>query len=78
MDQLVYVLKRFKIDLSDKDKEMLLECFPGRDEGERKRVNISRLYDHKYEMMLTKVYQKVDVHENDGEDDPVDQSGYTG
>ena len=57
---------------------MLIECFPGRDEGDRKRVNIGRLYDHKYEVMLSKIYQKVDVHENDGEDDPVDQSGYTG
>jgi hypothetical protein len=28
--------------------------------------------------MVSKLYQKVDVHENDGEDDPVDQSGYTG
>jgi len=57
---------------------MLVDCFPGRDEGERKRVNIGRLYDHKFEAMLSKVYQRVDVHENDGEDDPVDQSGYTG
>ena len=24
------------------------------------------------------LYQKVDCHENDGGDDPVDQSGYTG
>jgi hypothetical protein len=29
-------------------------------------------------MLLSKAYQKVDVHENDGTDDPVDQSGYTG
>jgi len=29
-------------------------------------------------MKLQKLYHKVDVHENDGEDDPVDQSGYTG
>jgi hypothetical protein len=29
-------------------------------------------------MMLKSLYQKVDIHENDGEDDPVDQSGYTG
>ena len=28
--------------------------------------------------MLLKLYQKVDVHENDGEDDPIDQPGYTG
>jgi len=72
LDQLAYVLKRFKIELSEKEKEMLIECFPGRDEGDRKRVNIGRLYDHKYEVMLSKIYQKVDVHENDGEDDPVD------
>lgn len=41
-------------------------------------MNIGRLYDHKFEAMLARLYQKVDVHENDGEDDPVDQSGYTG
>jgi hypothetical protein len=51
---------------------MILDSFPGRDEGDKKRVNVSRLYDHKYTMMLQKIYQKVDVHENDGEDDPVD------
>lgn len=29
-------------------------------------------------MMLSKLYKGFDVHDNDGEDDPVDQSGYTG
>jgi hypothetical protein len=29
-------------------------------------------------MLLLKLYQKVDVHENDGEDDPVDEAGYIG
>lgn len=57
---------------------MLLDSFPGRDEGSRKRLNISRIYEQKYNMKLSKIYQRVDVHENDGEDDPVDQSGYTG
>jgi hypothetical protein len=31
---------------------MLTDSFTGRDEGDRKRVNVSRLYDHKYAMML--------------------------
>lgn len=56
----------------------MLDAIPGRDEGVKKRINIAKLYDQKYNMKLNKLYQKVDVHENDGEDDPVDQSGYTG
>ena len=66
------MLKRFGVEITEKEKEMVLECFPGRDEGEHKRVNIGRLYDQKYQAMLAKIYQKVDVHENDVEDDPVD------
>ena len=29
-------------------------------------------------MLLSKMYQKVDVHEDDGRDDAVDTAGYTG
>ena len=29
-------------------------------------------------MALTKMYKKVDVYEDDGEDDAVDNAGYTG
>lgn len=36
------------------------------------------MYDQKYQMALKRLYKQVDVHENDGEDDPVDVSGYTG
>jgi hypothetical protein len=72
LDQFLYVLKRFNVELSDKEQELLIDAFPGRDEGQRRRVNVNRLYDHKYNMMVSKLYQKVDVHENDGEDDPVD------
>lgn len=78
VDKFVEVLKKYRVELSEKDKEHLMNSFPGRDEGSRKRINIARLYDQKYNMMLSSLYQKVDVHENDGEDDPVDQSGYTG
>jgi hypothetical protein len=41
-------------------------------------VNVGKLYDHKFSLLLQRLYRRVDVHENDGEDDPVDQSGYTG
>lgn len=51
---------------------MLLYSFPGRNEGEKKRLNVSKLYDQRYNMMLSKIYKGVDVHDNDGEDDPVD------
>jgi hypothetical protein len=57
---------------------LLSSSFPGRDKGEKKRINIGRLYDQKYNIMMTKIYKNVDVHDNDGEDDPIDQSGYTG
>jgi len=58
--------------------EVISSSFPGRDNGEKKRINIGKLYDQKYNIMLSKIYKNLDVHENDGEDDPVDQSGYTG
>ena len=50
----------------------MFDALPSRDEGTKRRINISRLYDQKYNMKLTKLYNKVDVHENDGDDDPVD------
>ena len=78
MDDFEKVLEKFKVTLSAPEKEKLLLAFPGRVEGTRSRVNIAKLYDQKYNLQLRKLYQKVDVHENDGEDDPVDQSGYTG
>ena len=68
----------FKVHLSDHQKWNLLMSFPGRDEGDRKRMNVSRMYDQKYNILLAKMYRKVDVHEDDGRDDPVDVSGYTG
>jgi len=71
-------LASFGVDISPKDRDRLLLAFPGRDVGGRKSINISRLYDQRYNQKLRKLYQRLDVHENDGKDDPVDQSGYTG
>ena len=58
--------------------ENLISSFPGRDEGERKRVNVGRIYDQKYSNLTAKMYQQIDVFEDDGKNDPVDNAGYTG
>jgi len=39
------VCGRFNIKLSESQKLNLLYSFPGRDEGNKKRLNISRIYD---------------------------------
>lgn len=39
------IMKKFKVDLSDKELTQLIDAFPGRDEGTKKRLNISRIYD---------------------------------
>jgi len=64
--------------LSEEEKHNLLDSFPGRDEGNKKRINLFRLYDQKYNMLMQKMYTKVDCYENDGKDDPVDAAGYYG
>jgi hypothetical protein len=38
-------LKKFGVILNEEEKLNLRESFPGRDEGPRRRINISRLYD---------------------------------
>ena len=39
------IMKKFKVDITDKELEQMLNAFPGRDEGTKKRLNISRIYD---------------------------------
>lgn len=78
MDDFMSLMHRYKVDITTEERERLVQVFPAGEENGRQRFNIGKLYDQKYNMMLSKLYQKVDVHENDGEDDPVDQSGYTG
>jgi hypothetical protein len=56
----------------------LLKSFPGRNEGDIKRINIARLYDQKYIILNSKMYEKVNVFVSDGSNEPVDAAGYTG
>lgn len=60
------MLKKYQVEFSSNEIDLLSGSLPGRDKGEKKRLNIGRLYDQKYNILLTKIYKSVDVHENDG------------
>lgn len=57
---------------------MLKLTFPGRNEGEKVRINIQRLYDVHYNTKMSKYYSDVNLSEVDKEDQAVDLSGYIG
>ena len=41
-------------------------------------MNIQRIYDQKYNTQFARLYKKLDVYEDNGEDDAIDIAGYTG
>ena len=57
---------------------MITDTFPGRNEGERVRINISKLYEVRYNDKLKKMYVKIKISETDDDDVAIDTSGYTG
>ena len=71
-------VKDFGIKISHSEFDNLLKSFPGRNEGDIKRINIARLYDQKYIILNSKMYEKVNVFVSDGTNEPVDAAGYTG
>jgi hypothetical protein len=66
--------------VSKSEKQYLLEAFPGQEGGEENlpRINIARIYDQKYNIILDKMYSKVDVGNFEGVDEPMDPNGYLG
>jgi len=58
-----------------------MQSFPGKesnDPAQGKRINIARIFDQKYNIILDKMYQKVDVTNFEGTDEPEDINGYLG
>jgi hypothetical protein len=39
---------------------------------------VSRIYDQKFNIVIEKMYNKVDVADTEGQDDPKDVNGYLG
>jgi hypothetical protein len=64
MSSFVDVVNKYNYKISTKEMEILLDSYPGIDEGTKRRLNVSRLYDQKYNLVMKKMYHKVDVHEN--------------
>jgi hypothetical protein len=61
-----------------KDVELISKTFPGRNLGDQVRINISQLYDVRYNDRMTKVYKGVNLPETDRDDVVADLSGYIG
>ena len=52
--------------------------FPGGDSKEGTMINIARIYDQKYNLLLQKFYKRLDVSDVQGDDEPEDINGYFG
>lgn len=58
---------------------MLLKSLPGMEGGNRgKRINIARIFDQQYTNVLQSIYNKVDVENTQGADEPTDELGFVG
>ena len=69
--------------LDKDDRNTILTSFPGHtsqesDTSAEKKINIARIYDQKYNILLSKMYTKVDVTNFEGIDEPEDINGYIG
>jgi hypothetical protein len=71
---------QFSANISSKDKRYLLEAFPGKEGGadSGEVINVARIYDQKYSIILGKMYTKVDVQDFEAADEPMDPNGYLG
>ena len=74
-DQFLSILNKYQVKLSQKQKDAIQVSFPGQKAGD---INIARIYDQKYSIILEKMYKKVDVSNFEGTDEPEDINGYLG
>ena len=61
------IVNSFGVKMSRSEFENIVKSFPGRDEGQKKRINIARFYDYKYTVLNNKIYDKVDMFNGDGD-----------
>lgn len=72
------ILEKYGVKLRPEDQEKILMVFPAGDSAEGKLINIARIYDQKYNLLLQKFYKKLDVSDVQGADEPEDINGYFG
>ena len=64
--------------MTSAEKLLLSNTYPGRNEGDKVRINISKLYEVKQNNRLNKVYKGFRMSEIDSDDQTGDKSGYIG
>mmetsp|Transcript_12643 Transcript_12643/g.12451 ORF Transcript_12643/g.12451 Transcript_12643/m.12451 type:complete len:268 (+) Transcript_12643:762-1565(+) len=72
------VLTEMGVVLSPKEKEMLLQGFVENQDRNNPKINVGRIYDIKITKKIRKLYDKVDMYEEQDLTDLVDNSGYFG
>lgn len=65
--------------LTKEESQSVLKSFPGQEGGNKgARLNIARLFDQQYNNVLQGMYNKVDVENTVGTDEPTDLNGFLG
>jgi len=82
-NKFLMILDKYGVRLNSEEREQLLHSFPGKEGGDDankygKRINIARIYDQKYNIILEQMYKRVDVAEAEAADEPTDVNGYLG
>lgn len=78
-DDFIDVVNQFGGHLCRPELEELAKAFPGKDGGAKGvRLNVSRIYDQKFNQITQETYKKMNFEVTGLEDEPIDVSGYTG
>ena len=72
------IIKKFKIQISKNELNSILLSFPGKEGDQGKRIDITRLFDQKYAVILQSMYRKIDVGDKVLDEEPGDTYGYLG
>ena len=78
LDTFAKVLAEYGQTMTEKQRQLVMDTFPGRNGRDETQVNIAKLYEVRFTDKLRKVYTKVKIADTDEDDVAVDASGYTG
>lgn len=62
LNKFVSILSKHGVKMKESDKELIGLSLPGKesDDNQEQMINISKIYDQKYTILLDKMYQRVD------------------
>ena len=74
----VKIVKEHGLELSNKDNELLMKAFVSNQDRNNVKININKLYNLKTVKKIKRIYDNVDLYEEQDNPDLVDNSGYLG